>query len=443
VPEYPSAGANSFQIELFFDGRIHLTYLAMTAQDGIVGLSAGAGLPSDFSEYDFAGASACENPRGIVMLDAQLYGCADTLAISVADDDLFGASSIPVTITSSYGDVEVVTLHESESMPARFFGSISTDSAAATHSDGVLQVDSGATIEALYADADDGTGQPAVATANALALCIDPFLLYQSRRATGAPRFYGFAPLTAVDPWREADFKVLKLDRVGAPSLFGSDPETYVREYRMRQERSTPRFTTIRDVRVQSRCGVRHVDLRRPEALLLPAAAAMGMAVSAPAVEDHSLENFLCYKAKDLRRLSDGTKVDKHPVRSQIELADAWGAAPRRYDLTKVTRLCAPAALSGDPVLTGGPERGSPKPIVASEVRVPAAHLVCYAARLSKKNIAQAGCAPIDPKDRGITIVPAQIAHPRRDGLHSADAFASTISSTTKAKEICLPALVD
>jgi len=54
VPEYGQNNKNTFQIELFFDGRIRLSWLAMGAEGGIVGLSDGAGLPPDFEETDFS-----------------------------------------------------------------------------------------------------------------------------------------------------------------------------------------------------------------------------------------------------------------------------------------------------------------------------------------------------------------------------------------------------
>ena len=59
VVEYGTSNQNSFQIELFYDGRIRVTYLAMSSTDGIAGLSEGLGLPapfleSDLSEYDCA-----------------------------------------------------------------------------------------------------------------------------------------------------------------------------------------------------------------------------------------------------------------------------------------------------------------------------------------------------------------------------------------------------
>jgi uncharacterized repeat protein (TIGR03803 family) len=57
VPIYGSSTqTNSFQVEMFFDGRIRLTYLNLNTSGGLVGLSAGMGqqanfVPSDFTTY--------------------------------------------------------------------------------------------------------------------------------------------------------------------------------------------------------------------------------------------------------------------------------------------------------------------------------------------------------------------------------------------------------
>ena len=45
VPQYDETDSNSFQVELFFDGTIRITWLALAATDGVAGLSAGTGLP--------------------------------------------------------------------------------------------------------------------------------------------------------------------------------------------------------------------------------------------------------------------------------------------------------------------------------------------------------------------------------------------------------------
>lgn len=50
---------NSFQIEMFFDGRIRITYLRIDALDGIMGLSRGGGVPGDFFESDMTSYGDC------------------------------------------------------------------------------------------------------------------------------------------------------------------------------------------------------------------------------------------------------------------------------------------------------------------------------------------------------------------------------------------------
>ena len=54
VPEYSGSGSNTFQVEMFFDGRIQLSWLGIEAENGIVGLSDGLGVPEDFEETDFS-----------------------------------------------------------------------------------------------------------------------------------------------------------------------------------------------------------------------------------------------------------------------------------------------------------------------------------------------------------------------------------------------------
>ncbi len=54
VPEYGTANSNSFQIELFFDGRIRISIISLAAVDGIVGLSDGLGEQPDFLMSNFS-----------------------------------------------------------------------------------------------------------------------------------------------------------------------------------------------------------------------------------------------------------------------------------------------------------------------------------------------------------------------------------------------------
>ncbi|HYE02025.1 MAG TPA: S8 family serine peptidase [Phycisphaerales bacterium] len=65
VPEYGTTNQNTLQIELFFDGRIVVSYLAVAALDGIAGLSAGTGLDVDFLETDLANLALCPPPAPV------------------------------------------------------------------------------------------------------------------------------------------------------------------------------------------------------------------------------------------------------------------------------------------------------------------------------------------------------------------------------------------
>ena len=54
VPEYGSGNPNDFQIEMFFNGVIRLTFLGLAAKDGLMGLSRGTGIPDGFMESDIS-----------------------------------------------------------------------------------------------------------------------------------------------------------------------------------------------------------------------------------------------------------------------------------------------------------------------------------------------------------------------------------------------------
>jgi hypothetical protein len=59
VPEYATSNSNSFQVEMFFDGTIQMTWLEIAAADGLAGLSEGGGFPMGFEESDLTGYGPC------------------------------------------------------------------------------------------------------------------------------------------------------------------------------------------------------------------------------------------------------------------------------------------------------------------------------------------------------------------------------------------------
>ena len=70
VPEYGPSGSNTFQIEMYFDGKIVVSYLSVAATDGLAGLSAGLGVPADFVESDLSAYPACVPPGRVLHLTA-------------------------------------------------------------------------------------------------------------------------------------------------------------------------------------------------------------------------------------------------------------------------------------------------------------------------------------------------------------------------------------
>lgn len=62
VPEYSNTGSNTFQVELFFDGAIHVTWAGVTSSDSVVGISAGNGMPSPFLVMDLSDSGPCPPP---------------------------------------------------------------------------------------------------------------------------------------------------------------------------------------------------------------------------------------------------------------------------------------------------------------------------------------------------------------------------------------------
>ena len=92
VPEVGSGGANTFQIELFFDGTIAISYLGITCADAIAGLSEGAGLPPVFYPTDLSASGAC-GPRPPLAVSTEINtesGTPVAIALQASDDGLPG-----------------------------------------------------------------------------------------------------------------------------------------------------------------------------------------------------------------------------------------------------------------------------------------------------------------------------------------------------------------
>jgi hypothetical protein len=101
VPQYGLTTANSFQVELFFDGRIRLSYLALADTGGLVGLSAGTGVPVGFLPSDFSSYGSCSPPLRLAIPTVATEGAGVLPGAGLVQLTLPVASNVVVTLRSS------------------------------------------------------------------------------------------------------------------------------------------------------------------------------------------------------------------------------------------------------------------------------------------------------------------------------------------------------
>ncbi len=97
VPDIDTGVGCTLQVTMYFDGRIELAWLAMGSPDGIVGLSNGSGLMTDFIETDFS--RGVLGPPEIVVQGNGVSIANGDATPSAGDDTDFGAvmeGDIPV-----------------------------------------------------------------------------------------------------------------------------------------------------------------------------------------------------------------------------------------------------------------------------------------------------------------------------------------------------------
>ena len=103
VPEYPDVGSNTFQIEMFFNGEIHISWVGVDSTGSIVGLSEGNGLPADFVESNISAAGPCGgNPSFALEADPDTQDiCAPADAVYTIDVQQFFGFAEAVTLSTS------------------------------------------------------------------------------------------------------------------------------------------------------------------------------------------------------------------------------------------------------------------------------------------------------------------------------------------------------
>ena len=111
---------------------------------------------------------------GGILLDAGVYSCSSEIEIKVADADLMGVETYDVSVYTTGGEEETVTLRQTEMGTGLFIGVIRTSHAGMQRGDGTLQVSDGETISAEYYDEDDGTRNSVLVQDTAVVDCQPP-----------------------------------------------------------------------------------------------------------------------------------------------------------------------------------------------------------------------------------------------------------------------------
>jgi hypothetical protein len=270
---------------------------------------------------------------------------------------------------------------------------------------------------------------------------LEHMTMYKVRTTRGTPQPPPFGSVTLADQFRTADYDVRKPRLLGLPSDKNDegafDDVTHLREYRVKAARGTPRFERVKDVHVVNQCNDVLLEVRKPDSLLVPTNENPIAPAKAVDESEHRVDHFLCYRAAVQKSHSDGTPLPAFPHGMQVVVEDQFQT--RRYDLRKITKLCTPVDVSGSPVLLGGPDRGQPFPITPATIRNPDGYLVCYKAARSRKLIAQNGCGPGDPLDRGTPIQPPQARHTKLTGIFLNNQLGEEQVDSVAEKEFCIP----
>lgn len=116
VPEFDAGNSNSFQIELFHDGRIRLTWLNIDATFGLAGLSRGLGVPAGFDESDLSAAVACHPALALLTPAAATEG--DGLLLNAGQVLLPAPRATNLTVILSASDAGNIDGPESVAIPA-------------------------------------------------------------------------------------------------------------------------------------------------------------------------------------------------------------------------------------------------------------------------------------------------------------------------------------
>ncbi len=268
------------------------------------------------------------------------------------------------------------------------------------------------------------------------------FMSYAVKPTKGSAKFFKLGPVTLADgDFGTGTYDVVKPTALAAPANKNqegfTDEATHLEAYVIKASKGGAKFAKRSDVHVANQCSDLFLTATKPVSLLVPTAKDLNAPVSPPDEGSHNVDHFVCYAAKVQKKKTDGTAVAGFPKGVQADVADQFET--RRYDLKSVALVCNPVAKSGAPTLLAGPSKGASFPLTPADVRNPGSHLVCYNAKIAKKQIAQSGCGAATPGDKGTAITPAQLPPVAHAGVHVANQLGTGQLDTKKPTLLCIP----
>jgi hypothetical protein len=224
--------------------------------------------------------------------------------------------------------------------------------------------------------------------------CLDDFLCYKTKQASGEPKFAPVAGVHLVDQFEDVTSDVTKARGLCLPADKNGegtvDPATHLALYSILPPAGAPRPVPQRNVLVTNQLGFIRVDTIRPELLLVPAAKSLTSQPPAPDPQGNQVDHYKCYKV----RVTPGTP--RFPERVIVTATDQFNTATKTLKLLKPRHLCNPVEKNGE------------------SVKNPSVHLMCYLARGVPRTA------------------------PRR-GVFVTDQFGPRRVDTSREREICIP----
>ncbi len=116
-------------------------------------------------------------PQGNIWLNDSAYSCSDVVQVKLFDTDLSGEGSQAISLSVDSGDIETLSLTESNEAEGIFTSQILTDSGPFSVQDETLQFSDNETITATYIDTNDGSGSTNIPSDTAETDCRSPQIL--------------------------------------------------------------------------------------------------------------------------------------------------------------------------------------------------------------------------------------------------------------------------